>query len=159
MDSDLLTQADALAERLGISRADLIERALAAFIAEHEPLPDAGGAGRSIHQGDVVWWGAPDAIPHPHVVVQPDVLNRSRIETVVVCALTSNLKRAALPGNVLLDAGEANLPRPSVIEVSKVSTVRKADLGAHLGTLSAARVDAILAGMRFLQRSFFEGDT
>ncbi|MEO8395212.1 MAG: type II toxin-antitoxin system PemK/MazF family toxin, partial [Chloroflexota bacterium] len=88
-----------------------------------------------IHRGDIYWiqfadlGGAESVIPHPYVVVQEDVLNHSRIETVVVCALTSNLKRANLPGNVLLDAGEADLARQSVVEVSKVSTVDKTQLG------------------------------
>lgn len=90
-------------------------------------------------------------VAHPHVVIQEDVLNRSRIDTVVVCALTSNLKRAKAPGNVLLEAGEAGLPRQSVVEVSKVSTVTKTQLGAYIGSVSRERVEQILAGMRFLQ--------
>jgi mRNA interferase MazF len=48
------------------------------------------------------------------VVIQNNVFNRSRINTVVVCALTSNLQRAAAPGNVLLEAGEADLPKQLV---------------------------------------------
>lgn len=49
----------------------------------------------------------------------------------MVCALTSNIKRANTPGNVLLETGEANLPRQSVVEVSKVSTVDKIQLGEY----------------------------
>lgn len=113
-----------------------------------------------IHQGDVFWVQAQvegeGAIPHPCVVLQDDILNQSRVETVVMCALTSNLKRASLPGNVLLDAGEANLPRQSVVEVSKVSAVEKSALGEYIGSLSQRRVEQILAGMRFLQQSYFE---
>jgi mRNA interferase MazF len=89
------------------------------------------------------------------VVVQDDVFNHSRIDTVVVCALTSNLKRANEPGNVLLDVGEGNLPRQSVVVVSQVSSVEKARLGERIGSLSDARVEQILAGMRFQQLSFF----
>ena len=89
---------------------------------------------------------------HPHVVIQNDVINRSRIDTVVVCALTTNLKRAKAPGNVLLEAGEANLPRQSIVVVSQVSTVRKEQLGEYIGALTAERVDQVLAGMQFLQR-------
>jgi len=95
--------------------------------------------------------GSEEGYPHPCVVVQPDVLNHSRIHTVVVCALTTNLKRAALPGNVLLDAGEANLPRPSVVVVSQVSTVEKTRLREYIGALSEQRIQQILAGMRFSQ--------
>ncbi|MCY1034804.1 type II toxin-antitoxin system PemK/MazF family toxin [Corallococcus sp. BB11-1] len=114
-----------------------------------------------IHQGDVFWLesdesrGSIPAIPHPHVVIQEDVFNRSRIHTVIVCALTSNLKRANEPGNVLLDVGEGNLPRQSVLVVSQVSSVEKTRLGGYIGTLSDERVQQILAGMRFQQASFF----
>lgn len=83
--------------------------------------------------------------------MQPDVFNQSRIETVIVCALTTNLKRAKLPGNVLLEAGEANLPRQSVVVVSQVSTVPKTQLGEYIGSLSGQRIQQILAGMQFLQ--------
>jgi len=114
-----------------------------------------------INQGDVYWIRLEDGnesetgIPHPCVVVQDNVFNHSRITTVVICALTSNLKRTNMPGNVLLEVGEANLPRQSVVEVSKVSTVDKAGLGAYIGSLSDERINQILAGMRFLQTSFF----
>ena len=89
------------------------------------------------------------------MVVQDDVLNASRVDTVVVCALTSNLQRAKDPGNVLLEPGEANLTRQSVVVASQVSTVSKAHLGELIGTLSSERVDQILAGLEFLQTSFF----
>lgn len=115
-----------------------------------------------IHRGDV-FWIAPDdsrgpipAYSHPHVVVQDDVFNHSRITTVVVCALTSNLHRATEPGNVLLEKGEGNLPKQSVVVVSQISSVDKARLGERIGSLSSARVDQILAGLRFQQVSFFE---
>jgi mRNA interferase MazF len=114
-----------------------------------------------INRGDV-YWIEPDAqrgpVPsyaHPHVVVQDDVFNHSRITTVVVCALTSNLHRANEPGNVLLDVGEGDLPRQSVVVVSQVSSVEKASLGERIGSLSSARVDQVLAGLRFQQVSFF----
>jgi mRNA interferase MazF len=114
-----------------------------------------------IDRGDVFWIGPDDPQgaaprhPHPHVVVQDDVFNHSRITTVVVCALTSNLRRASVPGNVLLEAGEGNLPRRSVVVVSQVSSVDKARLGERIGSLSGARMEQILAGLRFQQTSFF----
>ncbi|RKH38565.1 type II toxin-antitoxin system PemK/MazF family toxin [Corallococcus sicarius] len=117
---------------------------------------------RRIHRGDLFWLvpedsqGSIPGIPHPHVVIQEDVFNRSRIRTVVVCALTSNLKRAQEPGNVLLDVGEGNLPRQSVLVVSQVSSVEKTALGEYIGTLSDKRVEQVLAGMRFQQASFFD---
>jgi mRNA interferase MazF len=104
-------------------------------------------------QGDIYWVPVEETvILHPHVVVQDDVLNRSRIHTVVVCALTTNLQRAKSPGNVLLEAGEANLPRQSVVVVSQVSTVDKIQLGQYIGSLSGERIHQILNGMQFLQK-------
>ncbi len=94
---------------------------------------------------------------HPHVVVQDDVFNHSRIETVVVCALTTNLNRANEPGNVMLDVDEAKLPKQSVVVVSQISSILKASLGERIGSLSPARVEQVLAGLRFQQASFFNG--
>ena len=113
---------------------------------------------RIINQGDVYWLMNEEeaSIPHPYVVVQEDVFNHSRVKTVVVCALTSNMKRASMAGNVALEVGEANLPKPSVVEVSKISSVDKTELSEYIGTLNEARIQQILAGLRFVQRSFFE---
>ncbi|HYO94928.1 MAG TPA: type II toxin-antitoxin system PemK/MazF family toxin, partial [Polyangiaceae bacterium] len=65
------------------------------------------------------------------------------------------LLRASEPGNVLLDEGEGNLPKQSVVVVSQVSSVAKDRLGERIGSLSEARVEQILAGLRFQQVSFF----
>ncbi len=116
---------------------------------------------RTINQGDIYWVqledpsGSGPGVRHPHVIVQDNVFNHSRIHTVVACALTSNIKRANTPGNVLLDLGEGNLSRLSVVEVSKVSTVDKAQCSEYIGSLTEQRISQILAGMRFLQASFF----
>ena len=110
-----------------------------------------------IRRGDIYWLGPRDAgsaQPHPYVVVQDDVFNRSRITTVIVCALTSNLHKASEPGNVLLDPGEGELPQQSVVVVSQIASVEKARLGARIGALAQARVEQILDGLRFQQRVF-----
>ena len=65
------------------------------------------------------------------------------------------MKRANEPGNVLLEPGEGNLSRQSIVIVSQVSAVEKNRLGETIGALSDARVEQILAGMRFQQASFF----
>jgi mRNA interferase MazF len=109
-----------------------------------------------INQGDIFWIdldepsGSEPRYRHPHVVVQNNVFNRSRINIVVVCALTSNLKRAAAPGNVLLEPKEANLPKQSVVNVSQLFTVDKSQLGEKIGTLSIRRVHEILDGIGLL---------
>ena len=68
----------------------------------------------------------------------------------MVCTLTSNLKRGLAPGNVTLRKGEAKLPKASVVNVSQIFTVNKADLVEKIGTLSRERVFEILAGIRLL---------
>lgn len=114
-----------------------------------------------INQGDIYWIKAESAetelgfYPHPYVVVQDNLFNHSRVHSVVVCALTTNMKQADAPGNVRLEPGEANLPKPSIVVVSKISAVPKTQLGDFVGTLSEQRVQQILAGIRFLQSSFF----
>lgn len=114
-----------------------------------------------ISRGDVYWIepddsrGPAPSYSHPHVVVQDDVFNHSRIATVVVCALTTNLHRANEPGNVLLELGEANLPEHSVVVVSHIASIEKTRLGERIGVLSAERVEQILDGLRFQQASFF----
>jgi mRNA interferase MazF len=120
-----------------------------------------------IHQGDIFWVdlgnpsGSEPAYRHPHVVIQNNLFNQSRINTVVVCALTSNLQRASAPGNILLKPKEANLPKQSVVNVSQIFTVDKTQLEEKIGTLSARRVREILAGIRLLteprEAEFAEG--
>ena len=109
-----------------------------------------------IRQGDIYWIdlgessGSEPGYRHPHIVIQNNVFNRSRINTVVVCVLTSNLKRAEAPGNVLLEEGEANLPKQSVVNVSQIFTVDKQDLGEKIGTVSPKRIEQILAGIKLV---------
>ncbi|HEX4949520.1 MAG TPA: type II toxin-antitoxin system PemK/MazF family toxin [Blastocatellia bacterium] len=109
-----------------------------------------------IQQGEVFWVDLGDPIGsapgyrHPHVVIQNNLFNHSRMNTVVVCALTSNLKRANAPGNVLLQEGDAGLPKRSVVVVSQIFTVDKSQLDEYIGTLSAKRVRQILDGIRLL---------
>lgn len=109
-----------------------------------------------IRQGAVFWVdlgeasGSAPGFLYPHVVVQNDVFNGSRLRTVVVCTLTSNLGRAKVPGNVLLDEGEANLPKRSVVVVSQLYTVDRDDLVERIGTLGPDRVRQILEGLYLL---------
>ena len=109
-----------------------------------------------INQGEIYWVeleepsGSEPGYSHPHVVVQNNVFNTSRINTVIVCALTSNLKRAQAPGNVLLEQDEGNLHRQSVVLVSQIFTVDKSQLGELIGKLSERRVRQILDGVYLL---------
>ena len=109
-----------------------------------------------IRQGQVYWIdldepeGSEPGYRHPAVVVQNNLFNSSRIYTTVVCMLTTNLRRAQSPGNILLDVGEANLPKPGVVNVSQLYTVDKSQLVEYIGALSTERVRQIVAGIRLL---------
>jgi mRNA interferase MazF len=111
------------------------------------------GARMEVKQGDIFWISPNEENKiasdhtHPHVVIQHDTLN-----TIVICALTTNLKRAKALGNILLEEGEANLPKQSVVSISQVSTVDKSQLGEYIGTLSEERIRQVLAGIQFLEK-------
>jgi len=109
-----------------------------------------------IRQGQVYWLdfgpaaGSVPAERHPCVVVQNDVFNSSAIATTVVCLITSNLSRAKAPGNVLLKKGEGNLPKASVVNVSQVLTVDKAELEEYVGRLNSSTIAAVRDGLHLL---------
>jgi mRNA interferase MazF len=117
-------------------------------------------ASRVINRGDIFWVAADESrgsipgVPHPHVVVQDDVFNHSRISTVVVCALSSNWRRSSEPGVVVLEPGEGNLLKHSAVISSQVSSIYKSRLGEYIGALSERRVDEIVAALKFLQVSY-----
>ena len=109
-----------------------------------------------IKQGDIYWVdfgipkGSEPGYRHPHVVIQNNIFNESKINTVVVCALTSNLKWAKSPGNILLKKGEGNLPKDSVVNVTQVETIDKSFLAEKIGALPASRVKQIIEGIKLL---------
>jgi len=109
-----------------------------------------------INQGDIYWIeldepeGSEPGYRHPHVIVQNNLFNRSQIRSVLVCPLTSNLKRANAPGNILLEQKESNLPKQSVVNVSQVFTVDKKQLDEYIGTLSPKRIREILDGINLV---------
>ena len=109
-----------------------------------------------INQGDVFWVdlgqpaGSEPGYSHPNVIIQNNMFNHSRLNTVLVCGLTSNLKRAEAPGNILLEEGEANLPKRSVVVLSQIFTADKLQLGEYIGSLSPKRVQQILEGLKLL---------
>jgi mRNA interferase MazF len=90
----------------------------------------------TVSQGEV-WWadlgeprGSKPGFRRPVLVVQGDALNRSRIATAVCVALTSNVKWASAPGNVLLSESATGLPKESVANISQMVTLDKSELTA-----------------------------
>jgi mRNA interferase MazF len=111
-----------------------------------------------IMQGDIFWVnlgeprGSAPGYKHPYVIIQNDLFNSSKINTVLGVALTSNTARAAVPGNVLLHKGEANLLKVSVVNISQILTIDKSDLSEKIGRLSKSRVLEILDGLHLITR-------
>jgi mRNA interferase MazF len=100
--------------------------------------------------GEVEPSGSEPGYDRPYVIVQNNAFNSSRINTVVVCGLTSNLRRAGDPGNVLLTPGEADLPEQSVVNVSQIVTLDKSQLRTWIGALSPERIREILRGINLV---------
>ena len=83
-------------------------------------------------------------------MVQSDSFNESRINTVVVAAITSNLNLAAAPGNVLVERGVSMLPEDSVVNVSQVLTIDRLLLTENIGELPDWVMDTIDDGLRLV---------
>ena len=106
-----------------------------------------------ISQGEI-WWadlpapvGSGPGFRRPVVVVQGDALNRSRLATAVCVPLTSNLRWADAPGNVLLAARATGLPRDSVANASQVVALDRSLLDERAGRLPRAKLDLLLSGL------------
>lgn len=104
-------------------------------------------------QGDICWAELPDptgsgpGFRRPVVVVQGDALNRSRIATVVCVPMTSNLRWADAPGNVLLAAATTGLDRDSVAVASQIVAIDRALLEATVGALADRHLELVLDGI------------
>ena len=113
--------------------------------------------GRLVMRRGEIWWaslaaprGSEPGYRRPIVVVQSDEFNESRISTVIVAILTSNLRLAAAPGNFRLDRRETGLSRDSVLNLSQVLTVDKSFLTERVGILSARNLAAMDAGLKLV---------
>lgn len=109
-----------------------------------------------VQRGEV-WWadlddarGSEPGYRRPVLVVQSDAFNRSRIQTVLVAVITSNLKLIDAPGNVLLPSKASGLPNDSVVNVSQVLTLDRTFLTERAGKLAARYVAQVDAGLRLV---------
>jgi mRNA interferase MazF len=109
-----------------------------------------------IRKGSVYWIdfspgkGSEPVGRRPGLVVQNDVLNDSRLNTVIVLAITSTMKYGELPGNVVLRKEEANLPKKCVVNVTQIKSVDKRSLKEKIGTLSEKRMADVYEGMKLV---------
>ena len=109
-----------------------------------------------IERGEIWWASLPDprgaepGFRRPVLVVQNDAFNRSRIQTVLAVALTSNLRLVEAPGNVLMPKKLSGLPRDSVANVSQLITVDRDFLTERVGKLRGQAIRAVNAGLRLV---------
>jgi mRNA interferase MazF len=109
-----------------------------------------------VRRGDIYWVdfspakGSEPTGRRPGVVVQCDALNDSKLNTVVMLAITSNLKFSELPGNVLLSKGEANMPKRCVINATQLKSVDKSSLVEKIGSLSNEKMEQVVAGLKLV---------
>ncbi len=116
-----------------------------------------------MRQGEVYWlrFGGEGSEPlgrRPAVVVQDDRFNASAIQTAIVAAVTSNLRLGAMPGNLRLRKGEANLPQASVINVSQLRTVDRSRLTERIGSLGPQRILELKRGLAIVMGIRRESD-
>ena len=109
-----------------------------------------------IRKGSIYWVdfspgkGSEPMGRRPGLVIQNNAINDSKINTVVMLAITSTLKYGDLPGNVILRKGEANMPKRCVINVSQVKSVDKKSIVEKIGTLAAEKMEKVEDGLRVL---------
>ena len=94
--------------------------------------------------------GSEPGFQRPAVIVSSDRFNRSRISTVIVTAVTSNARLAAMPGNVQLEAGVAGLPKDCVVNVSQTLVVDRVRLTERIGSLQATHMSRVSNGLRLV---------
>jgi mRNA interferase MazF len=102
-----------------------------------------------------IWWvdlgmpgGSEPAYRRPALVLQSDAFNKSKIRTIIAAVITSNLRLAQAPGNVLLRKEESGLPKDSVINVSQIVTLNKEDLTDTIGTLGNRLMKKVEKGLK-----------
>ena len=109
-----------------------------------------------IKRGDI-WWaelpepqGSEPGYRRPLVILQANEFNESRIHTVIAAVITTNLRLAAAPGNILLSRKKSKLPRDSVINVSQIITIDKAFLTEKIHALPLSVMHQVDDGTRLV---------
>jgi len=109
-----------------------------------------------IRRGEIWWADLPEARRsepgnrRPVMIVQADAFNRSRIQTVVVAVISSNIDLGAAPGNVFLPAGASGLPKDSILNVSQVLTIDRSFLSEHVSRIPPGLQALVSAGLRLV---------
>ena len=109
-----------------------------------------------IRKGSIYWVdfspgkGSEPIGRRPGLVIQNDILNDSKLNTVIMLAITSTMKLGELPGNVILRKSETNLPKKCVINNTQIKSVDKASIKEKIGSLSKKRMDEVHEGLKLV---------
>ena len=108
-------------------------------------------------KGEIWWANLPDdpygsepGKNRPVLIVQNDVFNRSEIRTTICAVITSNMKLAQIPGNIILEKGVSGLEKPSVINFSQIATIDKTRLLKHISMLPKNYVERINESLKYI---------
>lgn len=109
-----------------------------------------------VERGEI-WWanlgkprGSSPGYKHPVIIIQSDYFNQTKINTLIAALITSNLSRAEMPGNIYLSERASGLGKESVINISQLITVDKADLLEFVGILSNKKMSQVDDGLRLV---------
>ena len=109
-----------------------------------------------MYRGEI-WWanlpepsGSEPGYRRPVLVIQDDTFTQSRMNTVIVAVITSNLRLAKAPGNVILPQQVSGLPKDSVVNVSQILTIDKTFLTERIGSLPNSMQDDVDDGLRLI---------
>lgn len=109
-----------------------------------------------IERGEIYWTNLPEprgsspGYGHPILIVQSNNFNRTKLNTVVGAVLTTNLRLAEMPGNVLLEKGKGGLSKNSVVNVTQIVTIDKNELLEYVGSISAQKMEQVDEGLRLV---------
>ena len=104
-----------------------------------------------------IWWaslkppeGSGPGYRRPVLIVQANSFNESRISTVLVSVITSNLALAQAPGNVQISKSDSALPKSSVVNISQILTIDRQFLSERIGALPARVMDRVNEGLKLV---------
>jgi mRNA interferase MazF len=109
-----------------------------------------------IQRGEIWWANLPTPIAsepgyrRPVLIIQSDEFNRSRIRTVIAAVLTTNLRLAEAPGNILVTTDETSLPQDSVVNISQIITLDKSFLTEQISRVDERVMLLVKDGLRLV---------
>ncbi len=107
-----------------------------------------------MYRGEIWWANLPNPVGsepgyrRPVLVIQDDTFTQSRLSTVIVAIITTNIQLAEAPGNVRLPRGVSGSSRDSVVNVSQIVTIDKTFLVERIGSLPAPLQEEVDEGLR-----------